>query len=776
MALQMGEVEVKIKANVDEAKADLSSLENQDISVSATVEVDTSELDSLQNDDSFSVTVSAKADTTQAEASITEVEKDEYNAEIDTDADTLEAETNIATVENDEYSATVDTDADTEEAKTNIETVENDEYNAEINTEALTDVAKADIVEVEKDDYEAKIDTEALTSSAKEDIEAVEQDDYNAEIDTEALTSGAKADIEAVENDEYNATVDTDADTQEAEADISTVENDKYDATIDTDADTSVAEADISTVENDEYNATIDTGANTTLAEASIADVEKDDYNATVKADADTKEANDKLDEAAKERTVKIKAVLTGIGNVYKEMYELATGAAKYGDDVMTAATEMGITNKQYQELLYTEGLGDVSVGEWEMMYKTFFNRYSSANKDFLAGLETLKINPEDYNGDYFSMIVDTLSALEKYKGKDKEDIFGQIFNGKTLETANKLVGSMGKFKELWKEANETGFVKSDEELATMGSLADELDRLSAAWSSLKTELGTNLAPALTGILEQITPLVQEVTAIFKDGEVSDEEAQNLGAKLGTAFTDCLEKALGVGGSVLTTLANALPEVIEGINWADTISTSLSCLGTVVSKLITDINWGDVLLQICQGLGDGTTGFAESLGSALITAIPWLGDILEFLGFDVNKGEETIDVDPNKYDFSKVNGSGRDNIPAGKGGKGATTVNDPGKITNGEMSTFEVTIDDKGDPLLVETTNDKTDELIDGVAAVGDELSETPAPEVKVTNNVTVNCNGTEASASTSTTSEVGKYNQNKADGKSFSNGAGRGK
>jgi hypothetical protein len=207
-----------------------------------------------------------------------------------------------------------------------------------------------------------------------------------------------------------------------------------------------------------------------------------------------------------------------------KKFIEAGKAAAAYADEVLTSAQVTGMSTDRIQELTYAAGLIDTEFSIIEGAMRKSLSSMRSAAKgsgEAAASYEKLGVSVKKADGslrnseDVFWDCIDALGRIEDETERDS--VAMQIF-GKSAQELNPLIakGSSG-FKELAKEAHDAGYVLSSETLDKLGSVQDSFDRLDAAGKNFGNAVGAVIAPALGGLADVATNVLNGIARLFQD-------------------------------------------------------------------------------------------------------------------------------------------------------------------------------------------------------------------------------------------------------------------
>jgi chromosome segregation ATPase len=263
-----------------------------------------------------------------------------------------------------------------------------------------------------------------------------------------------------------------------------------------------------------------------------------------------------------------------------KGLWELATNAAYYADEINTMSTVTGVSTDTIQALKYSEELLDTSLQtvtssmakNIKQMEATRLGTGTAAGAYEELGVRVTDLNGNLRDGEtVFWEVIDALGKVDSVTQRDA--ISMQIF-GKKAQELNPLIkaGSEG-FAEMKKEAQEMGYILDTEALDSLNETSDSLERLSKTGDAIKREIGAELTEQFADALDRILVVIQE----------NEEELQNVAETVIPALADgivFLVEHLDEIIPILTGIATGFVAMkVEGL--------AMSAVNTVMSLFAT---------------------------------------------------------------------------------------------------------------------------------------------------------------------------------------------
>ena len=340
-----------------------------------------------------------------------------------------------------------------------------------------------------------------------------------------------------------------------------------------------------------------------------------------------------------------------------KNLWNGIEESAAKADDIATQATILGMDIEDYQRYYKVfETIGDITVSDWRKAKKKVQAAINNPSEEQTNIFNLLGIQThEGYQGKYgyvegvarnFEDILweageelrrrvdaDELSA-------DLADIYSNALFGKSFDNLNPLF-KLGRtaFDEALKNQN----VTSQEAIDKLAALNDELIKTKGDFESLKMEVLSGMAPALTKAAQVLDSLLGRVMEYLKTPE-GKKALESLETSVAGLFED-----LGQidPGRVVEGFTNVFNQIVGGIQWlVENKDTAADILKAIL------ISWGafeltgDLLKfwQLINGIfgltGSAATSAASAAGAAVgaswggafaaaaLAAAPWLLAIL----------------------------------------------------------------------------------------------------------------------------------------------------
>lgn len=373
--------------------------------------------------------------------------------------------------------------------------------------------------------------------------------------------------------------------------------------------------------------------------------------------------------------------VADGLRKAGEALKSMVTDGAQFADDILTLSSTTSIGADQLQKFSYMAGLVDVDVSTIAGSMRKLTKNMSSASEGTGAAYEAfneLGVSFTDINGnlrDNEDVFYDVIDALGSMENETERDALAMDLFGKSATELNPLIeAGTDQLEKFGQEAEDTGYVLSDDMLKSLGGLQDEFDRFNKRIEGVKNQIGAGLAPALTRAMTKINEFIAKV----------DWEA--VGNKIGAAFekiTDVFIWLIDHGDAVIS--------VVEGIGAA-----------MIAIKVSEFMGIGGLISGIAAALIGGATaliswGAAEE--EARIAAIPLIAATRE-LADEIATNQADVDALTSSYDAMN---EARDNSLASIESEAALSeklfgqldglVDANGEIAEGEEARAKVLLD-----------------------------------------------------------------------------------
>ena len=292
-----------------------------------------------------------------------------------------------------------------------------------------------------------------------------------------------------------------------------------------------------------------------------------------------------KLDAKTLALALSFAAVTAAVVEVEKALISMTKESAAYADEILTQSAVTGLSTEALQEYQYAAELVDVSLDTLTSSQTKMIRSMDAArrgSKEQAEAFDKLGISVQNADGtlrdaqDVFGDVIDALGAISN---ETERDAIAMTIFGRSARDLNPLIkaGSDG-LRELAQEAHNVGYVMSEEALAALGAVDDQVQRMNRSNEALKNQIAVGMAPAVenlmkkgtdffvrlqeaaegSGILEVFGALLDVVSALEPLLDVLFGTAED-----GVPALQALALVLGVVADALTIVANTIAIVIE---------------------------------------------------------------------------------------------------------------------------------------------------------------------------------------------------------------------
>lgn len=324
----------------------------------------------------------------------------------------------------------------------------------------------------------------------------------------------------------------------------------------------------------------------------------------------------------------------------------LATrSASKYADDILTVATNTGLSTDELQAYKYAAELTDVSFdtfvksqGKFTKSMQDSTRSATSPAAEAFAALGLSVTNSDGSLKDSTKLYWESIDALKGVSNETERTALAQDIFGKSGAEMNSLIaqGSAG-FKELTEQARANGAVMSGEQLNALGAFDDKMQSLTSTVGAAKNALGLTLLPILDDLAGDGGNALGQFTSALLDANGDLSKAgpafETLGTNLAGALTTAIPKILQVATSLVSGLVQGI--VSQGPKLIQTAIPLLVNFTTgILAMLPAILDAGvKILIALVQGVAaalpeliPAAVGAVIGLVTALVDNLPMLID------------------------------------------------------------------------------------------------------------------------------------------------------
>lgn len=296
---------------------------------------------------------------------------------------------------------------------------------------------------------------------------------------------------------------------------------------------------------------------------------------------------------------------IAAVVKVVTELHEMTVSVAADVDQLLTDSMTTGLSTRTLQELEYAENLIDVSVGTITGSLTKLTRNMKSANDGNAAMAESFaKLGVSITNEVDGSLrpaedvFYDIIDVLGQYENETERNAVAMELFGKSAQEINPLiVQGSGALREYAEEAQNLGYILTDEELAALGAVDDAYQRMNLTIDAAKKQIAADFAPASEAAMKLFSDVVLKAAeALERSGLI-----ENL-AIIIESMIDILRSI----GDIVT----SIPGLKQGIDVATNAFSGLAMVCAAIAD-VADIVAGLLSLDFSRvgtalGLGYGS--------------------------------------------------------------------------------------------------------------------------------------------------------------------------
>lgn len=353
-------------------------------------------------------------------------------------------------------------------------------------------------------------------------------------------------------------------------------------------------------------------------------------------------EVSKKVGDAAGNVAEKTKGLSTAAAGAVAGLGALAIKAGVAADDLNTMAKQSGFGTDEIQKWQYAADRIDVSVDDIVKSAQKMKKNMVSTSAETTAAWQELGVAVTDSNGelrDSTEVFYEVLTALSQVENETQRDVLAMQLFGKSADSLAGIVDDGGAaLRSMGDEAEAAGLILSQEALDGANAFNDGVDTMkakaAAAFGAVGNELAQTLLPAMDGLVEKISGVLQWVAQL-------DQGQLKLMGTLLLVVAAISPVAKGIQG--ITTVITALTAIIPAITGGFALFTGAATTGTaaatafagaltfitgpagIVIGIIAAVVAAIVLLwNNCEGFRNAVTTAWTAIQAAFQVFIDWL--------------------------------------------------------------------------------------------------------------------------------------------------------
>ena len=327
-------------------------------------------------------------------------------------------------------------------------------------------------------------------------------------------------------------------------------------------------------------------------------------------------------------------AALVKVG---QELVKLSDAAAAHADDVESLATKYNLSAGDIQKFQYMSELVDVSVETLTGGITKLTRSMDSARAgtgDAAASFEQLGVRVTNSDGTLRNareVFLQTIDALGRVGNETERDALAMSLFGKSAADLNPLIAQgSANLRALAEEAENSGYVMSDQMVAVLANGDDATQRLNRSMEGLKNTIGAGVTPIVAGwkyglaeAADTVAVLIQKLAGL-RDESDGVAEATKAASDAIVGVRELTKEDLAYGGlsqkaqDYYTWQRETMRQAQEsGITNGQFFTYEQYLRGTGVAKSEININFEGSLAQLGRVLQPVITGDGARVGATL---------------------------------------------------------------------------------------------------------------------------------------------------------------
>lgn len=246
-------------------------------------------------------------------------------------------------------------------------------------------------------------------------------------------------------------------------------------------------------------------------------------------------------------------AVGTAAVALTKKMWDLGVSTIQAADEIAKTSKQLGINAEAYQEFAWAVGLGGASeqdLASGLQQLNKQMEAATSGNSKAQKAFKSLGISMDEVKSmnteEMFVRISDALSQVDDVTAKTKTTM--DLFGGSGVKLAEAIKGGSAALDEMRKEARESGYVLSNDELERAEEAADNYERAQMRVKAALRSLGVEVMPLINDGLVAFSEFIRENKDDIK------EFVQDIGSgfRFVIKLTNGVREAFSITSQVIT--------------------------------------------------------------------------------------------------------------------------------------------------------------------------------------------------------------------------------
>lgn len=286
-------------------------------------------------------------------------------------------------------------------------------------------------------------------------------------------------------------------------------------------------------------------------------------------------------------------AAVTALYEGIKALHQMTVEYAAKADELMTQSAKTGLSTEFLQAYQYAQELVDVDLDSFTGAMKRLTDKMADArdgNEALQATFQSLGVTITDTaDGSLLpaeQVIMQVIDALHEMENTTERNAVASELFGTSYQELNPIIVSGTKTLQEYMEAAKDNYVLTEDQIAVLGELDDQIQLNNNQWEGLKQQIAAQFAPASKEALENFSRLVGAAGNALINSHIIEgvgELFSTLSAML-NPLADLLGAADGAPGRLrpVYEVLHGIAGVIAWINDAANVAIGLLQTMTIV--------------------------------------------------------------------------------------------------------------------------------------------------------------------------------------------------
>lgn len=220
-----------------------------------------------------------------------------------------------------------------------------------------------------------------------------------------------------------------------------------------------------------------------------------------------------------------MKSIAGAAANAAKAVWNLGVESGVWADALITQSTQTGVDTETLQEWSYAARFVDTEVSTMTKGMSKLTSAYAKGNKSKKKSVKLTKgvtVSLKKENGEIKTQAefyLDTIDALHGMTNVAQRNAAAQQIFGKSYTDMLPLIESgTAALRQYGQEAREMGVIITGENVSALGLFDDQMQRLDAQFSAVKTNIALAFLPIMETVAERMSGFMSVVTNAISDG------------------------------------------------------------------------------------------------------------------------------------------------------------------------------------------------------------------------------------------------------------------